>query len=317
MIYRIIYNKNNIFFVIITTMTTLIDIYNGILKYSGKDIIIVVDETIISWFYAKQIFDILDYKNSRDILKKFVDISNKTTYESIKQYSKYKYNVQDHAIFINEAGLYELILRSKKPDAIKFKNWIITEVIPSIRKIGKYEVDNHVKKDIQELNDQLDFYKKRVTVLENNQKKEKYPQCGYVYIIKMPNDGDNLYRTGKTDESLNKRLNAYNTAIPDKVIVVGKVKVDSPIAVEMCVKGFLYEYRYRNNRDYFKLDKNEILKVINMCNEMISGDKKILKREPPKIKISENDDDVYGLMAITKEQEEDYYKNQKGGSNKL
>lgn len=46
------------------TMTTLIDIYNGILKYNNNDIVIVVDEHNMAWFYAKQIIDILEYKNS-------------------------------------------------------------------------------------------------------------------------------------------------------------------------------------------------------------------------------------------------------------
>lgn len=42
---------------------------------------------------------------------------------------------------INESGLYSLILSSKKPNAKKFKRWITTEVLPSIRKHGVYAVD--------------------------------------------------------------------------------------------------------------------------------------------------------------------------------
>jgi hypothetical protein len=42
---------------------------------------------------------------------------------------------------INEPGLYSLIIRSHKPEAKKFKRWITHEVLPAIRKTGKYEID--------------------------------------------------------------------------------------------------------------------------------------------------------------------------------
>ena len=41
-------------------------------------------------------------------------------------------------LFLTEAGIYELILQSRKPEVKKFKHWIFREVIPSIRKTGKY-----------------------------------------------------------------------------------------------------------------------------------------------------------------------------------
>jgi len=43
-------------------------------------------------------------------------------------------------LIVNEAGLYSLILKSRKPEAKAFKRWIIHEVIPSIRKIGSYSI---------------------------------------------------------------------------------------------------------------------------------------------------------------------------------
>lgn len=56
---------------------------------------------------------------------------------------------------INESGLYSLILRSNKPEAKKFKKWITSEVLPSIRKTGKYQIDNPYaiasKKDLLKL----------------------------------------------------------------------------------------------------------------------------------------------------------------------
>lgn len=43
-------------------------------------------------------------------------------------------------LFVNEKGLYRLIFRSNKPEAKRFQNWVFGEVLPSIRKAGKYEI---------------------------------------------------------------------------------------------------------------------------------------------------------------------------------
>lgn len=46
------------------------------------------------------------------------------------------------AYFVNEDGLYDVILESRKPEAKKFRKWVTSEVLPSIRKTGKYENPN-------------------------------------------------------------------------------------------------------------------------------------------------------------------------------
>ena len=42
--------------------------------------------------------------------------------------------------YINESGLYNLILKSQKPEAKQFKQWVTSEVLPSIRKTGSYSM---------------------------------------------------------------------------------------------------------------------------------------------------------------------------------
>lgn len=104
-------------------MSELIDLYNGLLKYNNNEIVIVIDDDNMLWFYAKQIAKILEYKDPRRAIAD-IDLFYKTTYEYIKNYSKYKHNIQDHTVFINEAGLYELTMKSKKKKAIHFRKWI-------------------------------------------------------------------------------------------------------------------------------------------------------------------------------------------------
>ena len=78
----------------------------------------------------------LGYKAARNALAQHVDEDNKTT--ALIQCTGSSYKTQ--AIFINESGLYSLILSSKLEAARRFKHWVTSEVLPSIRKQGGYMV---------------------------------------------------------------------------------------------------------------------------------------------------------------------------------
>ena len=51
-------------------------------------------------------------------------------------------------LFVNEDGLYDVILESRKPEAKKFRKWITSEVLPSIRKTGSYSITQEVPKPV-------------------------------------------------------------------------------------------------------------------------------------------------------------------------
>ena len=87
-------------------------------------------------FCAKDVCDALGYSNGRDAVRKHVDGEDKTTVAICDTGSNYK----SQAIFINESGLYALILSSKLDSAKRFKHWVTSEVLPSIRKQGGYMV---------------------------------------------------------------------------------------------------------------------------------------------------------------------------------
>ena len=87
-------------------------------------------------FCAKDVCDALGYSNGRDAVRKHVDGEDKTTVAICDTGSNYK----SQAIFINESGLYALILSSKLESARRFKHWVTSEVLPSIRKQGGYMV---------------------------------------------------------------------------------------------------------------------------------------------------------------------------------
>ena len=86
------------------------------------------------WFVGKDVAEVLGYKSPSVAICENVDSEDKTTFVISESGSKYK----SKTTFINESGLYSLILSSKLPQAKEFKRWVTSEVLPQIRKTGAY-----------------------------------------------------------------------------------------------------------------------------------------------------------------------------------
>lgn len=83
------------------------------------------------YFVGKDVASVLGYSNTPKAIRDHVDEEDKTQNES--------FTVNGTALMlINESGLYSLILKSKLPNARKFKRWLTSEVLPTIRKTGSY-----------------------------------------------------------------------------------------------------------------------------------------------------------------------------------
>ena len=86
------------------------------------------------YFIGKDVADILGYANGRDALSKHVDAEDKLT-------SQIATSGQNRNVtIINESGLYSLIFSSKLENAKRFKRWVTSEVLPTLRKTGAYQV---------------------------------------------------------------------------------------------------------------------------------------------------------------------------------
>ena len=91
-------------------------------------------------FIGKDIAEILGYTNTNESIKEHVDDEDKMTWfqcQKSRGSVSLPLKLQAQTILINESGLYSLILRSKLESAKKFKRWITSEVLPSIRKSGQ------------------------------------------------------------------------------------------------------------------------------------------------------------------------------------
>lgn len=106
---------------------------NEILKFEGHDVRMIVKNGE-PWWVAKDVCDVLGINNPSDAVKR-IDTDDLEQIEVIDAIGR-----KQKSWVVNEPGLYSLILRSDKPQARRMKNWLTREVLPSIRKTGKYEV---------------------------------------------------------------------------------------------------------------------------------------------------------------------------------
>lgn len=87
------------------------------------------------WFVGKDVAEILGYTNPQKAIRDHVDEDDKGVNEMDTP------GGTQRIVFINESGLYSLVLQSKLPSAKKFKHWVASDVLPTIRKHGVYAVD--------------------------------------------------------------------------------------------------------------------------------------------------------------------------------
>ena len=142
------------------------------------------------WFVGKDIADALGYSKARNALAAHVDDEDKTTALIQGGGSNYK----SKAVIINESGLYSLILSSKLGTAKKFKRWVTSEVLPSIRKHGAYLTDETLSRVSENTDEAERLFRelKEEKLRANNLQKENSELEELVSKLKKSNDDLNF-----------------------------------------------------------------------------------------------------------------------------
>ena len=151
-------------------MTNAVSVFN--FENQQVDIIFINGEP---HFIGKQVCNILGYSNGRRDITRHVDEEDRLI---IQNYQNGTFEMSENATLeipnrgltvINESGLYSLILSSKLPKAKEFKRWVTSEILPSIRKTGKYEEpetdEMFLARAVIMANDKINALKNQVAVL--------------------------------------------------------------------------------------------------------------------------------------------------------
>ena len=228
--------------------------------YEGKKLDIIKKDDDI-WFRAKIVANILKYTNTRKAIRDHVDSEDKITLNDLKSRGNESFPLKNnHVIYINESGLYSLILRSDMDKAKEFKRWVTKDVLPSIRKTGKYEFNNRPYKMLTfNINTEYDLHKKVVNFIRNN-----YPKA-----ILIPTLGENQI-------TCNMRIKSYNMGYQKGTcdLFIGNMHLKySGFAIEFKTptgygklskeqEMMLQEYENNNYKILVSNDYDEIIKEI-------------------------------------------------------
>ncbi|MDD0936979.1 Bro-N domain-containing protein, partial [Xylella fastidiosa subsp. multiplex] len=102
-------------------------------QFESKDVRIQLDEVSAPWFNANDVCAVLEFGNARQAIESHVDIDDVQKLDTTDTLGR-----TQRTNHINESGLYALIMGSTKPAAKRFKRWVTSEVLPTLRKTGTY-----------------------------------------------------------------------------------------------------------------------------------------------------------------------------------
>ena len=187
-------------------------IIEKVFKYEVTELQVIKYEDEI-WFKAVVVATILKYTNQRKAIRDHVDPEDKIKLSELMSKSKRNKSFrlktdplkgnEGNSLYLSESGLYSLVLRSKLESAKEFKRWVTSQVLPSIRKTGRYDYCMNHK-----YNNTLTFNIENVNVVSFV--KKRYPHSLFTVTL-----GENQDTVQKRIDSFKK---GYLRGSPDLII---------------------------------------------------------------------------------------------------
>ena len=233
------------------------------INFENNKIFIIIDNSKIFWFNAKQICKSLNYVDTKHIITKHVEKEDKIQLKNMN--ITFKIKQQPNSIYINESGLYTLLLSSRNKKSKKFMKWVTSDVLPKLRQQNIFSPD----KDITNLLQKINNLENKNKILLNDLKLEKFPEGGIVYVTKeIDENKETYYKIGKTD-NMNKRIQIHNSHSIHNKTVVHFIESKCPKQLESCILSMLYKFRYKTKKDYFVCSLTRIKKAFSECHKSI------------------------------------------------
>jgi prophage antirepressor-like protein len=250
-------------------MNTEIEIHN----FENKNVRIVGSNTD-PWFTVKDICTILDLSNVTAVLKNIPE-----KWKGMRKISSS--SGEQDMLVVNESGLYKLIMRSTKPIAQKFQEWVCEEVLPSIRKKGEFVLQEYKQKleEKQKIVDQQQSLldekqsaldeKQNVVVKQQSLLEEKDDRIKKLQRETQVVDGKNVVYLATSDDrekegvftvgkaiDLKNRLHVYNNNKLHNFKIVKYISCKSVKlmdVIEQIILAKFNKYKILSKRDVFQL----------------------------------------------------------------
>ena len=214
------------------------------------------DEKGEPWFCAKDLCDALGYKNSSSAVSQHVR-SSYVVKRYVARPAKNRFGVCEgkmqivQMIFVNESGFYALVLGSKLPSALMFKDWVTSVVLPQIRKTGGYIPVNEGESEEEMIRNAEQIL--RATLKEKENLLEKQKKLLEEQKILMEEQKSKLHQQevqmgldkkliGEQDEEIHR----LNEEVNDQMVRMA-IQGQNVVALERQVDGLLPKAMYSDN----------------------------------------------------------------------
>ena len=200
------------------------------------------DEKGEPWFCAKDLCDALGYKKASDSVKQHVKSSD-TMKRGVTSPVKNRFGVCEgklknvQMIFVNESGFYALVLGSKLPSALMFKDWVTSVVLPQIRKTGGYIPVREGESEEEMIRNAEQIL--RATLKEKEVLLEKQKILLHQQEVQMGLDKKLI---GEQDEEIHR----LNEEVNDQMVRMA-IQGQNVVALERQVDGLLPKAMYSDN----------------------------------------------------------------------
>ena len=214
------------------------------------------DEKGEPWFCAKDLCDALGYKRASEAVSQHVKPSD-TVKHRVARPAKNRFGVCEgkmqivQMIFVNESGFYALVLGSKLPSALMFKDWVTSVVLPQIRKTGGYIPVNEGESEEEMIRNAEQIL--RATLKEKENLLEKQKKLLEEQKILMEEQKSKLHQQevqmgldkkliGEQDEEIHR----LNEEVNDQMVRMA-IQGQNVVALERQVDGLLPKAMYSDN----------------------------------------------------------------------
>ena len=233
-------------------------IIEKVFKYEVTELPVIKYEDEI-WFKAVVVATILKYTNQRKAIRDHVDPEDKRKLSELMSKSKRNESVrlkgnEGNSLYLSESGLYSLVLRSKLESAKEFKQWVTSQVLPSIRKTGRYDYcmnHNYNNTLTFKIENETDLHVKVVSFL-----KKRYPHSLFTVTL------------GENQDTAFKRINSFKK---------GYLRGSPDLIINNLHKhytGFAIEFKNPNGKGILSYDQSKMLRQYqnNGFKTLISND---------------------------------------------
>jgi len=266
------------------------NLVNELVSYNNSNVR-VIGTSAKPWFCGIDVAKILGYTNAGKSIRVHVDDDDKTTFQTL-MVDLWGGSILDpphndaidkdgsKTIYINEPGLYSLILSSKLKSARAFRRWVISELLPEIRTRGEYklkqtivEKDNTIQekdnalKEKDEKIEQLELAKLQIQNFVTNVKMRT--QTDYIYILTTTQyAAHNNFKIGHT-ENLKNRLSGYNTgkAESDNYFYAYYKRVYEAQKLDKLLHDLLIDFKDNKNKENVIIHYTYLEKIIEFVSD--------------------------------------------------